>query len=121
MLKKKFLLFIVFILFLFALLTYQSIKGKSYFLDLPLYPLKILERGSSAVINSVKEVIDTYVLIVGKEEENRRLLDEVGKYRQRENRYVEAEIENERLKKLLGLRSKRRDVVTSAEVFARDR
>jgi rod shape-determining protein MreC len=120
MLKKKLLLFIVFILFLFALLTYQSIKGKSYFPDLPLYPLKILERGSSAVINSVKEVIDAYVLIIGKEEENRRLLDEVGKYRQKENRYIEAEIENERLKKLLELRSKRRDVVTSAEVFARD-
>jgi len=94
MLKKKYLLFFVFILFLFALLTYQSIKGKSYFLDLPLYPLTILEKGSSAVINGVKEVIDTYLLIVGKEAENKRLLEEVGEYRHRENRYIEAELEN---------------------------
>ncbi len=105
---------------LFALLTYQGIKGKSYFLDLPLYPLKILERGSSSVINKVKEVIDTYVLIVGKEAENKRLLEEIGKYKQKENRYMEAEIENDRLKKLLELRSERHDVITSAQVIARD-
>ena len=120
MLRKKYLFFVFFILLLFALLTLQGIKGKSRFIDLPLYPLKLLEQGSTAVINSIKNVFNTYILIVGKEEENRRLTDELNEFKKAENRYLETGLENERLRKILQLKSGRPDYVTSAGVFARD-
>jgi rod shape-determining protein MreC len=120
MLKKKLYLFIVLIILVFVLLTYQSIKGKSGFLDFPLYPLKILSKGGSAVINGVKNAVNTYILIVGKEEENRRLLYKISKFEQEKNRYIEIELENERLRKILQLTSKRPDYITTAKIFARD-
>jgi cell shape-determining protein MreC len=112
MLKKKFVLFAFFILLLFALLTYQSIKGESRFINFPIYPLKLLEQGSSAVIDSIKGVFNTYIMIAGKEKENRRLLDKINELRQKENKYIEAGLENERLRKILQLKSKRHEYVT---------
>lgn len=120
MLKKKFFLFAFFILLVFALLTYQSIKGKSHFFGLPIYPLKIFEQGTTAVINSISNAFNTYIMIAGKEEENRQLRDTINKFKQKENLYLETELENERLKKILQLKSERPDYITSARVFARD-
>lgn len=120
MLKKKSIIFTFFILLIFALLTYQSIKGESRFLNFPLYPLKIIEQGSTAVIKGVRNLFNSYILIVGKEDENRRLLDRINKFEQEKNRYIEAELENERLRKILQLKSEKSDYVTTAEVFARD-
>jgi rod shape-determining protein MreC len=120
MLKKKFVLFALFILLLFALLTYESIKGESRFIDLPIYPLELIEQGGTAVIKSIKGVFNTYIMIAGKEEENRQLLDTIDELRQEENKYIEAGLENERLRKILQLKSKRHEYITTAEVFARD-
>lgn len=120
MLKKKFSIFAFFILLLFALLTYQSIKGESHFLDFALYPLKLIEQGSTAVTKSVKNVFSTYFLIIGKEEENRNLIAEINKLKEEINKSVEAKLENERLRDLLNLKAERHDYITSAEVFARD-
>ncbi len=120
MLRKKFFLFVFFILLLFALLTFQGIKGKSRFIDFPLYPLELLEQASTAVINSVKNTFNSYIMIVGKEEENKGLINELNELKKAENRYLEAGLENERLRKILQLKSRRHDYVTSAEVFARD-
>jgi rod shape-determining protein MreC len=120
MLKKKFSIFAFFILLIFALLTFQSIKGESRFFDLPVYPLRILEEGISALMNGVKNLFNSYILIVGKEKENRRLLDRIYKFEQEKNRYIEAELENERLRNILQMQSKRTDYITSATVFARD-
>ena len=120
MLKKKLFFFALFILLIFALLTYQSIKGKSRFIDFPLYPLRILEQGTSTLIKSVKNLFNTYILIVGKEEENRRLREKVKRLEKEINGYIEAEYENRRLRAILKLSSERPDYVAAAEVFARD-
>ncbi len=120
MLKKKFSIFISFILLVFALLTYQSIKGGGRFIDLPLYPLKLLERAGSAVAGGVKDIFNTYILIIGKEEENRLLRERLNRFEQEKNRYIETELENRRLRKILQLKSERPDYVTTADVFARD-
>ncbi len=120
MLKKKLFLFVVFVLLIFILLTYQSIKGKSHFLDFPLYPLKILEKGSSAFVKYIKNIFKTYILIVGKEGENKRLLERINKFEKEKNRYIEIKLENARLRKIMQLTSERPDYITTAEVFARD-
>jgi rod shape-determining protein MreC len=119
--KKYFFIFIVFILFIFALLTYQGVKkGSNLAPSISLYPILVLEQGISFVVKSVENIFYTYISIVGKEEENRMLSGQIKKFEQERNQYLEAKFENERLRKLLELKSGRADYVTSAEVFARD-
>jgi rod shape-determining protein MreC len=120
MLKKKLLLFAVIIFLLFGLLTYQSIKGEGRFIDFPIYPLRLIEKWSSSLIKSAENLINSYILIVGKEEENKKLLEKISGFEQEINKYVEAGKENERLRNILLLRSERPDYVASAEVFAGD-
>jgi rod shape-determining protein MreC len=120
MLRKKLFLFAIFILLIFGLLTFQSIKGKSRFIDTALYPLTFIERGGTAVIHSIRNTFDAYIMIAGKEEENRRLLEEIRKLEQEKNDLVEARLENERLKKILKLKAETRNYVTTADVFGRD-
>ena len=110
----------MFILLVFFLLRYQNIKGEGRFLDFPIYPLQKLEQGVSAVINGVTDLFNTYIIIVGKEEENRKLLDQLKKFEQEKNKYIETGLENERLRKILKLTSERPDEITAAEVFAKD-
>ena len=120
MLKKKFVGFTFFILLLLALLTYQGVKGESRFIDFPLYPLKLLEQGATTVITGIKNIFGSYFRIVGKEEENRKLLAKINRLEEEKNRIIEAQLENIRLRSLLQLKSERSDYITSAEVFARD-
>ncbi|HDH06425.1 MAG TPA: hypothetical protein ENH01_12105, partial [Nitrospirae bacterium] len=120
MVKKKLFFFALFILLIFGLLTFQSIKGKGRFIESPLYPLRILEQGASSLIKSVKNLFNTYILVVGKEEENRRLLEKINRFEKEINGYMEAEYENRRLREILKLSSERPDYVATAEVFARD-
>ena len=119
MIKKK-LIFFTIIILLLGLLTYQSIKGEGRFVDFPLYPLKLLEKGSTFLIRSASNVIQTYIFIVGKEEENRNLRAEISAFAQERNRFSETAKENMRLRKILDLKSARPDYIASAEVFARD-
>lgn len=119
--KKKYFVFIVFILFIFALLTYQGVKRENNLVPrVPLYPLLVLEQGISFIIKRVENIFYTYIFIVGKEEENRMLSEQIKKFKQERNQYIEAKFENKRLRKMLELRSRRSDYVTSAEIFARD-
>jgi rod shape-determining protein MreC len=120
MLKKKSSLFVVFILLVFGLLTFQGIKGESRFVDFTLYPLSLIQKGTTTLMRSIRDSLDTYVLIAGKAEENRKLRDEISRLEQEKNEYVEIRLENERLKELLKLKSEKRDYVTTASVFARD-
>ncbi len=120
--KKRFFIFAVFILLIFAVLTYQGIKGDSDtsavgFLN---YPLEILEEGISIFIGGVKGFFNSYILIVGEAEENQRLTEQFKKIEQVKNQYLEAKRENERLRGLLELRSQRTDYIAVADVFARD-
>ena len=120
MLKKKLPIFAVFIFFVFGLLTYQSIKGEGSFTDFPAYPLRIIERVTSSFVSDVKNIVHSYVLIVGKEEENRDLRDKISKLEQEINTYIEEGKENIRLRQMLQLKSRQRNYIASAEVFARD-
>lgn len=79
-----------------------------------------MEQGASTVINGITDLFNTYILIVGKEEENRKLLHQIKKLEQDKNKYTETELENERLRNILKLTSERPDEITTAEVFARD-
>jgi len=109
LLKKSRLIFIVFILFVFALLTYQSLnKEKDFISDLPVYPLNILERGISSFAGMIKDIF-----IPGKEKIFKKI-------DQGESRCLEIKNENERLRKLLELKPLNPGYVTTAEIFARD-
>jgi rod shape-determining protein MreC len=117
MFKKRFFIFIVFILVIFAVLTYQGMKGgldasRFAFLN---YPLKILEQGISISIKSIKNLFRNYILVVGREDKDGR--QEIDQER---NQCLEAKYENERLRALLELKSQRANYITTAEVFARD-
>ena len=120
MLKKKLFLFAIFILLIFGLLTFQSIKGKSRFIDTALYPLTLIEQGTTAVTHGIRNAFDAYIMIAGKEEENRKLLEKIHELEQEKNDLVEVRLENERLKKILKLKTENRNYVTTAGVFARD-
>ena len=120
MLKKKIFFFAAFVFLVFVLLSYQRIKGGGRFIDFSTYPLRILEQVTSSVIKSSKNLVNSYVLIVGKEEENNNLRGEISVLEQEINKLMEAGHENERLRKILQLKSERREFITSAEVYARD-
>jgi rod shape-determining protein MreC len=112
--KKRTFTIIVFVLLIFALLTYQSLKGESRFSDISVYPLSLIMQADSAVFGGVKNILG-----IGRGEE-KRLLDKARKLASEASRHAEIESENERLRALLELKSQRTDTVTSAEVFARD-
>jgi rod shape-determining protein MreC len=120
MLKKKLFLFAIFILLIFGLLTFQSIKGKNRFIDTALYPLTLIQQGATAVIHGIRNTFNAYIMIAGKEEENRSLLEKIHKLEQENNDLVEVQLENKRLKKILQLKTEKRNYVTTASVFARD-
>jgi len=120
MLKKKIFFFAIFVLLVFALLSYQRIKGQSRFADFPFHPLRMLEQASFAVADNIDNIINTYVMVVGKEAENKRLLKTIEGHEAELNRFRELEHENERLRKILQLKSVRQDYIATADVYARD-
>ena len=120
--KKKIFIFIFFVVLIFALLTYQGAgrglgTGGIAFFD---YPLGMLENGITTVVRGVMNFFRSYIVIAGKEAENKKLVEQIKRMEQDKNEYLEATYENERLRALLELKSQRADYVTSAEVFARD-
>jgi rod shape-determining protein MreC len=121
LLKKKFLIFIFIILLIFSLLTYQGIKKEDVNSpELPLNPLMLVQRGISYLTDGVKDFFTAYILIAEKEKENRILIEQLKKTEQERNQFQESRYENERLRKLLELKTQRADFITSADVFARD-
>ncbi|KPK34913.1 MAG: hypothetical protein AMK70_06385 [Nitrospira bacterium SG8_35_1] len=120
MLKKKYVIFAIFLIFVLALLNYQSTQGISPFPKFLLYPLKLLEQGGSAVLRTAGNVVNTYIMIVGKEAENNGLRERIDELEKEKNRFVEIEKENIRLKNILELKSKQPDYITAAVIFSRD-
>jgi len=114
MLKKKIIFFAVFVLLIFGLLTYQSTRGERGVADFPIYPLKVLEQGTSSIIDFIR----SYVPFMGKGERN--IVLRLAECEGERNRNKEASLENERLRSLLQLKSERADYVAAARVFARD-
>ncbi len=120
MLKKKLFIFAALIILIFGLLSYQSIKGGTRFFDLPLYPLEILEKVAFDIVKGTKRILHTYILLTGKEEENRDLLKKISELEQEKNSLIEVAYENKRLTKILKVSSEKPGYVASARVFARD-
>lgn len=118
--KKRLFLLTVFILLVFLLLTYQSNTGRDILSDVPSYPLRFISHGGSLVINSVSDFIHTYLLIIGKEEENQSLREKIVQYDQEKNRFIETQQENERLRRLLDLKVAPAERFIVSEVIARD-
>ena len=120
MTKKRLIIFVVFILLVFGLLTFQSIKGEGHFINFTLTPLIIAEKGASAISHKIRNFFNTYIIIFGKEQENRELHGKIDKLKQEKNEFLEDKNENERLRKILKLKKARTDYVVTARVFARD-
>ncbi len=120
MFKKRYIFSIVLILLVTALLSYQSLTGKNRIIDAAAYPLSYIEEWMSDVTRSVSGFFNTYVIFTGKEQEIRRLSGEVKKLEKEKHLFIESELENMRLREILGLQDKRKDFFGAAEVFARD-
>jgi len=118
--RNKLLILIFVFVLTFALLTYQGIKRRGSATISFAHPLYLLSAGYFAVINRASNILDKYIFIIGKVDENKRLLERVRILEQERNRCIEAEKENKRLRRLLRLKSRRPDLVTVAEVIARD-
>ena len=120
MTKKRLIIFVVFILLVFGLLTFQSIKGEGHFINFTLTPLIVAEKGTSAISHKIRNFFNTYIIIFRKEQENRELHGKIDKLKQEKNEFLEDKNENERLRKILKLKKARTDYVVTARVFARD-
>ncbi|MCK5139139.1 MAG: rod shape-determining protein MreC [Thermodesulfovibrionia bacterium] len=120
--RKNFFVFTVIILSIFVILTYQGIKGgvDTTALSFLNHPLRSLKQELSAVVSSIEDLFQKYILIAGKETEIKRLTSELHKKKEENNKYAEAQYENERLRELLELKFQKKEYVTTAEVFARD-
>jgi rod shape-determining protein MreC len=120
--RRKFSVFIIFILIVFVLLTFQGIRDnpETSSISFLRYPFILIERGLSASIREVKGFFQHYILLIGIEEENRMLKAELERQLEENRRYQEIKLENQRLREILELKHQRIDYVTSAEVFARD-
>lgn len=108
-LRNKFLIFVSFIIVVFALLTYQGTKGEGYSFAPLQYPVHLISMGESTGIKTIKTLFG-----FGNRDGITPALN------QQRSRCVELEMENQRLRMLLGLKSRRPDFITTAEVFARD-
>lgn len=120
MFKRKYIISTAFVVLIIALLAYQNVTGKSRIIDIAIFPLTILEQGVSKIIKGAESFFNTYIMLAGKELENKRLYDKIKRLEEEKHIYIEAELENRRLRGILGLKSERADFATSAEVFARD-
>lgn len=86
----------------------------SFILTLTYYPQKLIFILTGAIVN----VWQNYIELVGVRNENERLRNEIRKLRQEKFHLWEAELQNDRLKKLLGLKGNSTYDVVSANVIA---
>lgn len=85
-----------------------------FILTLTYYPQKLIFVLTGAIVG----VWHNYIELIGIREENERLRNEIRKLRQEKFQLWEAELQNERLKKLLGLKEDTLYDVVSANVIA---
>jgi rod shape-determining protein MreC len=110
------------VLFFFATqfisLRFEGRKEKdtfsSFILDITYYPQKLIFILTGAIVGVWRD----YIELIGIREENERLRDAIKKLRQEKFQLWEAELQNERLKKLLGLKETTSYDVVSANVIA---
>ncbi len=119
-LKKRPILFAVFIIILFSWMTYQSLHGPSRFFNFLLTPINLVQKAGYNVYDGARGIIQDYIFLVGVREENKKLKAHIARLESEKNSCIEATYENTNLKKLLGLKDNKTIYVTSATVIARD-
>jgi rod shape-determining protein MreC len=114
--RKKTFLFLAAVVCSFVLMTYQSRKGHTLSVDFVSRPLHAMHAATQSVLDAIKR---PFRIIALREAENTELKRRVGELLLERERYLEAMIENRRLKELLALRERHNDFVTAAKVIAR--
>lgn len=114
--KKRLLLFFSLIIVSFILMTYQSKRGILNPLRLISYPVNVANNAIHSISSSIKESVKKIRL---RDEENRRLRQEIDKLLMEQQAYKDAVVENARLRELLSLKEKEKRYVTAARVIAR--
>ena len=104
--RKNVYLLITFVIVIFLWLTYQSLYGKSQFLDFIVYPLKYFQKGSITIFRGFNDFFNHYIFLKGKAEENRVLKKEILQCKAYENQFYEVDAENRRLRRILELKQK---------------
>lgn len=116
MFRKKAILFLVIVIFLFSFMTYQSRKGYS----LRDNPASVVLNGVSSAITSVTDAVKRpFQMIAIRDADNRSLQKKADELMLERMRYQEALIENKRLKELLSLKDSHMDTVAAAKIIGR--
>lgn len=113
---KKRLLFLLFVIISFVLITFQTYKS-------PFQPLKFFTNIFNKfheITHSVKDSISApFKRILLRDEENKKLQAEIARLRIEQQKYQEVFFENRRLKNLLLLKEKEPRYVTAAHIIAK--
>lgn len=114
--RKRLLLFFSLIILSFILMTYQTDRKILNPLHLLNYPLNIVNDAVNSICSSIK---GSFRKVKLRDEENRRLKEDINKLLLEQQRYRDAVNENARLRELLSLKERERRYVTAARVIAR--
>jgi rod shape-determining protein MreC len=116
MFKKRTILFLLVVVIIFSLMTYQSRKGHS----LSGNPMTTLVYGISSAATSVTEAIQRpFEKIAIRDSENQALKKKVDELLLERMKYQEALLENKRLRELLKLQDSRKYVRTAGRIIGR--
>lgn len=114
--KKRLLLFSFLILVSLILMTYQSNRGILGPLRILSYPVN---SANSAIHSLCSNIKDYFKKIRLRDEENRRLKEEINGLLMEHQTYKESLLENTRLRELLALKEKEKRFIAAARVIAR--
>ncbi len=114
--RKNTFFFFILVLLSFIVMTYQSKKGNLFSNN----PLTGFLNNAHLTIQSFSDTVKSpFRKITLREEENRRLREQIDELMSEREKYQEAFLENKRLKDLLKLREEKTGFSTSARVIAR--
>ncbi len=116
MARKRLLLFLALIIVSLILLTHQTGKGIINPLKLITYSINKANEGIHSIKSSIKNSFNKIRL---RDEENKRLQEEVDSLLLEQQGYKEMLVENTRLRELLSFKEKEKRYVTAARVIAR--
>jgi rod shape-determining protein MreC len=116
MLKKRTILFLLVVIALFSVMTYQSRKGYSLTGG---FPASVMHGVSSLLTSITSAIKRPFVEMSLRNDENRLLRKQVDALLLEKMKCQEAFLENKRMKDLLKLRDARNDVTGAARIISR--
>ena len=75
---------------------------------------------TNSIVNSIRDIWEGYIYLVGLNKENKILREKLSKLEAAKNHFLEIEKENQRLKELLEFRKTLPDVIISAQIIGKD-